>query len=821
MVGCCINSTRARVQLFEDLSKWRFLLGSGADTDVGLGSIAFITESASLPGETLSSAADPCKKIQKLSDYCLPLALSHGDSSKLLAEASIDNFTELGIAFMEDRLQMDNGSLLHKITSVYLNDLSAKDEERVTNQVAVNSLKSKASVASLLALSQEKAKLKMGGAESTEMQSSETSNEGSSLNGDPEPPRNEEATGEHRHLHLSSCHECLELETRTIESVRFASAENIPDLPDEFSSLEDNPDQDWMKENPKLNVSGKPPNVLIYGGSSLGDTFPCVKDILLQCFDTSRYVVYSITHDQICLSPWMDNCLLLIIAGGDAIPQDIRGLFLKYLSKGGKIFGLSSAFTLGNVTLKHKSELQGSIQSLVFNRPNGDYLTFDTMVSGKVFEEQLSEGHEQVETWAYLNNDSKDLMMMRQTYGTEGGEAILCQVELSLAPEHLASHDKGVFDRLKLSNPRRHEVLSQILMSLGLECQLSSPPPLSPVYLLTSEPSLYPAVLQWIESRKDKDDLIKSSKLSLKVCSTQLLDMAISPSLAPLIIGNEEVLFEDFDLEMYRENLQTEKLGKAVLFAEVTTSTFNLLDGLMFHQPKEMGLIAIAGRQTQGKGRGGNVWLSPKGCALTTLLVSIPLSSPLGQRIAFVQHLMALAVVEAVKSIAGYEDIELRVKWPNDIYYRDLMKLGGVLVNSTLMGSTFHVLIGCGFNVTNSNPTICINDLIAEHNRRNKTHIKPLRVDYLIARAVTTLENLINAFQRDGPNGVLPLYYKHWVHSGCQVRLGNEDGPLAWIVGLDDSGFLQVLQEGKEVVSVHPDGNSFDMLRNLIVPKHS
>lgn len=57
--------------------------------------------------------------------------------------------------------------------------------------------------------------------------------------------------------------------------------------------------------------------------------------------------------------------------------------------------------------------------------------------------------------------------------------------------------------------------------------------------------------------------------------------------------------------------------------------------------------------------------------------------------------------------------------------------------------------------------------------------------------------------------------------SGQQIRLGGEDGPLAWIVGVDDSGFLQILQEGKEIVTVHPDGNSFDMIRNLIIPKHS
>ncbi|NXU90340.1 BPL1 ligase, partial [Xiphorhynchus elegans] len=243
------------------------------------------------------------------------------------------------------------------------------------------------------------------------------------------------------------------------------------------------------------------------------------------------------------------------------------------------------------------------------------------------------------------------------------------------------------------------------------------------------------------------------------------------------------------------------------------------LGRLMFELPEEMGLIAVAGRQTQGKGRGGNVWLSPVGCALSTLHITIPLHSNLGQRIPFIQHLVSLAVVEAVRSIPGYEDIDLRVKWPNDIYYSDLMKLGGVLVNSTLIETTFHILIGFGFNVNNSNPTICINDLIRRLNREEGMELQPLSADCLIARTVTVLERLIDLFQEKGPNGVLPHYYKYWVHSGKQVHLGSEDGPTAWIVGIDDYGYLQVHQEGKGVESVHPDGNSFDMLRNLIVPK--
>ncbi|XP_068126529.1 biotin--protein ligase [Hyperolius riggenbachi] len=797
-------------QRFEDWNKWNLLLGAPSDKDLEDRRIAFITESVSLPSDTLSAASHYSKKARILSEFCLPLALCHGNSSQLLAEASVDNFSELGIAFMEDRLQMDNGSLLQRITSVYLTESPAN---KVVDSIDRSpDLDQRKAALELSLVSEGAAEKKMGVAESTEMQNSDNVNERL------EPRQPAEASGEHLHLHLSSCHECLELENCTIESVKFASAENIPDLPEDFASLEDSPDVSFHQETSNLNISGKPPNVLVYNSSSDPDRFEQVKSVLLQCFDSCRYVVYPLLEEQVLRDPWMDNCLLLVLVGEKPIQCSLHKLLISYMEKGGRILGLSSPFTIGNMVLKRKNELQGLVQDLVFNRPNSSEISLSVLTSGFVFEDCSEEPSDQVEEWGHLNNDNQDLMMVRQKYGDDGGEAVLCQVRLEVAPESLMDHDKGTFDSLKLSNSQRHEVLTQILISLGLQCGASASPSLTPVYLLSAHKEKYCDVLQWIESVA-KNGLVKSSKMSLKVFDSPQYDIDITPSLSPLITGQEDVICEDFSLEMYRENLRTETLGKTVLFSEVTTSTFHLLDGLMFHQPKEMGLIAIAAQQTQGKGRGGNVWLSPKGCALMTLLVSIPLASPLGHRIAFVQHLMSLAVVEAVRSMPGYEDIEMKVKWPNDIYYSNLMKLGGVLVNSTLMGNTFHILIGCGFNVSNSNPTICINDLISEHNKRYKTNIEPLRVDSLIARSVTTLEALINTFQLIGPEGVLPMYYKYWVHSGQQVRLGGEDGPLAWIVGVDDSGFLQVLQEGKDVITVHPDGNSFDMIRNLIIPK--
>lgn len=71
----------------------------------------------------------------------------------------------------------------------------------------------------------------------------------------------------------------------------------------------------------------------------------------------------------------------------------------------------------------------------------------------------------------------------------------------------------------------------------------------------------------------------------------------------------------------------------------------------------------------------------------------------LGPQLVFVQYIFALSVVEAVRGLPGYEDLELRLKWPNDLYVdmgreEGLRKIGGILVNSTYAGKDFTIIIG-------------------------------------------------------------------------------------------------------------------------------
>ncbi|XP_064262648.1 biotin--protein ligase isoform X3 [Passer domesticus] len=792
-------------QFLDDLNRWSGLLVSPfihPEKLLPAEHIAFVTESISAHTENLQKGPDSSKEIVKWSDFCSPLAYKAGEPFKLIAEASVDNFSSLGIAFLEDRLQMENGMVPHRIVSVHLEESALKELAREAPSVKEESTDMDAVTPA--------GKSGFGQADGDKCKLEE------------EREREETGGGEHHHLHLSSCQECLQLESSTIESVKFASAENIPELPDDCSSTGEEKEHERLQKGIKrINLAGKPPNILIYLGSEAAKgRFEQVRSVLRECIDAESYTVYQLHQEQVLRDPWVENCLLLLIATEEPIPEGIHRQFMKFLSKGGKILGLSSSFTFGGVQLKRKNKLRRVVHELVVSKKDSTEVKLNLLVSGCVFEEGMKGDASRVKVLSRLNNAAEDTVIVHLTHGSSGGEAILSQAHLELDSNSMDVQTEEDFNLLKMSNSKRYEVLREILTCLGLNCELSEIPELTPIYLLSPDEEIHLAFLKWLEGNVDAEGLRASSKVSLKFVSSCESKVEVAPSLVPVITEMESFSSEHFSLKTYQQHLQTKKLGKILLFTEVTTTTMNLLDGLMFELPEEMGLIAVAVRQTQGKGRGGNVWLSPVGCALSTLHLSIPLHSNLGQRIPFIQHLVSLAVVEAVRSIPGYEDIELRVKWPNDIYYSDLMKIGGVLVNSTLIETTFHILIGFGFNVNNSNPTICINDLIAKLNREEGTELKPLSADCLIARTVTVLERLIEVFQEKGPNGVLPQYYKYWVHSGKQVRLRSEDGPLAWIVGVDDCGYLQVHQEGKGVESVHPDGNSFDMLRNLIVPKH-
>jgi BirA family biotin operon repressor/biotin-[acetyl-CoA-carboxylase] ligase len=109
----------------------------------------------------------------------------------------------------------------------------------------------------------------------------------------------------------------------------------------------------------------------------------------------------------------------------------------------------------------------------------------------------------------------------------------------------------------------------------------------------------------------------------------------------------------------------------------------------------EMGpLWVTARRQTAGRGRRGNAWISMPGNLYATLLVCDPAAPDSAAQLSFVA---ALAVHDAIVGRAAALREKLELKWPNDILYAT-QKLAGILIESENVEARLAVAIGIGVN---------------------------------------------------------------------------------------------------------------------------
>ena len=110
-------------------------------------------------------------------------------------------------------------------------------------------------------------------------------------------------------------------------------------------------------------------------------------------------------------------------------------------------------------------------------------------------------------------------------------------------------------------------------------------------------------------------------------------------------------------------------------------------------------LWIVAEEQTSGKGRGENKWVSNKGNLFASLIFPISF------------NLKNLPILSCAVSLATFECLEffikddqfLKIKWPNDILFKNC-KLSGILIENSLSADLNYSIIGIGINV-NSSPS--------------------------------------------------------------------------------------------------------------------
>jgi BirA family biotin operon repressor/biotin-[acetyl-CoA-carboxylase] ligase len=126
------------------------------------------------------------------------------------------------------------------------------------------------------------------------------------------------------------------------------------------------------------------------------------------------------------------------------------------------------------------------------------------------------------------------------------------------------------------------------------------------------------------------------------------------------------------------------RFGRPYLYAEVCQSTQRLLGPL-----HSEGAVAVTEEQTEGRGRLGRQWLSPRGVSILCSVLLEPAVET--QRLPELSLVAGEACAEAIATVTG---LEPEIKLPNDILLAG-RKAAGILAEAR----DDRVVLGIGINV--------------------------------------------------------------------------------------------------------------------------
>jgi BirA family biotin operon repressor/biotin-[acetyl-CoA-carboxylase] ligase len=136
------------------------------------------------------------------------------------------------------------------------------------------------------------------------------------------------------------------------------------------------------------------------------------------------------------------------------------------------------------------------------------------------------------------------------------------------------------------------------------------------------------------------------------------------------------------------------RIGSRLISLHQVDSTNNYATGLVHAGMAQHGLVVTATEQTAGKGQRNRTWNSAAGENIT---MSVILQPEIVLHNAF---LLSKTIAAAVhKFFTAHAGDEVKIKWPNDIYWND-RKAGGILIENIISGENWKwAIAGIGLNI--------------------------------------------------------------------------------------------------------------------------
>jgi len=230
--------------------------------------------------------------------------------------------------------------------------------------------------------------------------------------------------------------------------------------------------------------------------------------------------------------------------------------------------------------------------------------------------------------------------------------------------------------------------------------------------------------------------------------------------------------------------------GYEFIHLALTSSTMN--DAKLFIKKNNKHCVILADQQKNGKGRRGKKWISPKG----NIYCSLSFENNLNIKRHFLYSLVT--VISIKMALQYFNAMDIKFKWPNDIFYHNKKFAGVILETVTLEDLYNYIIVGFGINF-NTSPSIP---------DYPTTHIKSFSdvkstSEFLEHFFKILFKNFENINKKNYDN-FIDVYKNSLMYLNKQVKIQvNESLIIKGVIkGINKDGSL-LMDNGKEITSIY------------------
>ena len=210
------------------------------------------------------------------------------------------------------------------------------------------------------------------------------------------------------------------------------------------------------------------------------------------------------------------------------------------------------------------------------------------------------------------------------------------------------------------------------------------------------------------------------------------------------------------------------------------------------------GTVVIAEEQTQGMGRNGRSWISPKGGLWLSVILRPRIDT---SHIFIVSYIISLSIAEAIRKLG----VDSKIKWPNDVLIGN-KKVAGILIDTKSTDTEIeHVIAGIGINVNNEVPKFHSNAIEGVSIRECLG--KKIKIEKLKNYLYDSLEKNYSVIRKSKGywSEILNKWDKFNFLKGRIVKIYNNDFSklkLGKVIGINDNTGGLIVEVDSEIIEI-------------------